>query len=81
MTTEFQVKVAGAGAKSVHPVKVDGVHVGDLNVDLAGKGKLLYSTLDGEPFPTGFQAPRAGAKVQVGTLYEGELRDNLGVRE
>jgi hypothetical protein len=81
VTTEFQVKVTGAGAKSVHPVKIDGVHVGDLNVDLAGKGKLLYSTLEGEPFPSGFQAPRAGVKVQVGTLYEGRLRDNLGVSE
>ncbi len=81
VTTEFQVKVTHAGAKSIHPVKIDGVHVGDLSVDLAGKGKLLYSTLDGEPFPSGFQAPRAGAKIQVGTLYEGELRDNLGLRE
>lgn len=77
VTTEFQVKVALAGAKGVHPVRLDGAHVGDLIVDLAGKGKLLYSTLDGEPFPPGFQAPHAGSLVEVGELYEGELRDNL----
>jgi hypothetical protein len=81
VTTEFQVKVTQAEAKSVHPVQIDGTHVGDLNVDLAGKGKLLYSTLEGEPFPKGFQAPKAGSKVVVGTLFEGQLRDNLAASE
>jgi hypothetical protein len=80
VTTEFQVNVAQVEAKSMHPVQIDGVHVGDLSVDLAGKGKLLFSTLEGEPFPAGFQAPKAGSKVVVGTLYEGELRDNLAAR-
>jgi len=79
--TEFQVKVVQAAAKSVHPVRIDGIHVGDLTVDLAGKGKLVYSTLDGEPFPSGFQAPKAGSKIVVGTLYEGELHDNLAAPE
>lgn len=76
VTTEFQVKVSSA-AKGVHPVKIDGVHVGDLTVDAGGKGKLLYSTLVGEAFPDGFPAPKAGGKIQVGTLFEGVLADDL----
>jgi hypothetical protein len=80
-TTEFQVKVTHAAAKSFHPVKIDGTKVGDLNVDLAGKGKLVYSTLEGEPFPAGFQAPHAGSTVEVGEIYRGALRDNLGASE
>jgi len=75
--TEFQVKLTHAEVKSVQPVKLDGVHVGDLTVDLAGKGRLLYSSLEGEPFPPGFQAPHSGSTVEVGELYKGQLRDNL----
>lgn len=75
--TEFQVKVTHAEEKEVQPVLLDGVHVGDLSIDLAGKGKLLYSTLKGEPFPPEFQAPKAGSKIEIGKLYQGQLRDNL----
>jgi hypothetical protein len=57
-------------------VKLDGDHAGDLIVDSAGKGKLVLSTLDGEPFPASFREPHAGSTVAVGELYEGELGDN-----
>jgi len=80
-TTEFQVKVTHAEAKSVHPVLIDGTHVGDLTVDLAGKGKLLYSTLEGEPFPPDFRAPHAGSTIEVGQIYRGPLRDHLAGTE
>lgn len=81
VTTEFRIKVVQAAAKSVHPVRIDGVHVGDLTIEPNGQGKLVYSTLHGEPFPPDFQAPRAGAKIELGTLFEGALRDNLASSE
>jgi len=80
-TTEFQVKLTHAEAKSVHPVRIDGTHIGDVTVDLAGKGKLLYSTLEGEPFPPGFRAPHAGSTIEVGKVYKGPLRDHLAASD
>jgi hypothetical protein len=81
VTTEFEVKVAQAGAKALHAVRVDGVHVGDLSVDAGGKGKLVYSTLGGEPFPPGFKAPHAGSTIEIGQLYKGALEDDLEAGE
>jgi hypothetical protein len=60
---------------------VDGVHVGDLSVDAGGKGKLVYSTLGGEPFPPGFKAPHAGSTIEIGQLYKGALEDDLEAGE
>jgi hypothetical protein len=77
VTREFEVKVTHAEEKTVHPVKLDGVHIADLTVDLAGKGKVEFSTLNGAPFPPGFPEPRPGSSIEIEGLYKGELRDNL----
>lgn len=77
VTRKFEVKVTSAEVKTVHPVSLDGVHVADLSVDLAGKGKVEFSTLSGAPFPEGFHEPRAGSSVVIEGLFKGELRDNL----
>lgn len=76
VTREFQVKVTHAEEKTVHPVTLDGVHVADLSVDLAGKGKVEFSTLSGDTFPAGFPEPRPGSSIEIGRLFKGELRDN-----
>ena len=77
INTEFQVRLTQAGAKSVQPVRIDGVHVGDLEVESGGKAKLTYSTLNDDPFPTEFHAPKAGSTVEIGELYKGQFRDDL----
>jgi len=77
VTTEFKVKLSRAGESAVYPVLVDGESVGDLSIDLGGKGKLIYSTLEGAPFPAAFHAPHAGSSVKIGRLCEGRLRDDL----
>ncbi len=76
VSREFQVKVTNAAEKTVQPVSLEGVHVGDLNVDLGGKGKLLLSTREGRGFPADFPEPRAGSVVQVGELFRGAFRDD-----
>ena len=81
VTTEFQVKVSGAGSRAIHPVRIDGAHVGDLTVETGGKAKLEYTTPSDDPIPTGFKAPRAGSVVEIGQLWKGELRDNLVASE
>ena len=77
VTREFEVKVTNAEVKTVHAITLDGVHIADLNVDLAGKGKLEFSTLRGVPFPHEFQEPRVGSAIEIEGLYKGELHDNL----
>jgi len=77
VTREFQVKVERAPVKSVHAVTIDGAPVGELVVDIEGSGKLKYSSKEPPPFPPDFTEPRAGAHVQVGELFRGELEDML----
>ena len=77
LTREFQVKVEEAPKKSVHPVSIDGVQVGELEVDVEGEGKLKYSTKKPPAFPSDFPELRAGALVQVGELFRGPLADAL----
>jgi len=75
VTREFKVKVESAMPRAVLAVSVDGVHVGDLKVDLEGEGKLAFSTKKGTPFPPAFPEHRAGSRVQVGDVFRGELLD------
>jgi|SRR5262245_6598665 len=78
VTQEFQVKIAGAPPKTVHAVSLDDVRVGDLAIDLEGKGKLKYSTKEALPFPAGFPTPKGGSKVRIGEIFAGEFRDGRG---
>lgn len=73
VTREFQVKVTQAPEGTRHPVQLDGVSMGELETDLAGKGKLLFSTKENHPFPPGFVEPRPGSTVVVGELFRGQL--------
>jgi hypothetical protein len=73
VTREFLVKFTGAQAKTVLPVTLADVHVGDITVDLEGVGRLLLSTKKG-PLPASFPEPEVGAKVKVGDLFAGELK-------
>ncbi len=77
VTKEFQVKIAGAPPKTGHAVLLDDVSVGNLSVDLEGKGKLKFSTKEGMPFPVGFPAPRGGSRIRIGEIFSGELRNAL----
>jgi len=74
VTREFQVKIAGAPAKSVLAVTLAGVHVGDVAVDTTGVGRLQLSTIKG-PLPASFPDPEVGSAIKVGDLFAGELRD------
>ena len=77
VTREFQIKVEKAPVKTTHPVSLDGVHVGDMSVDVEGQGKLKFSTKKSPPFPAAFPEPHAGSVVRVGDLFQGELVDAL----
>lgn len=77
VTREFQVKVEKAPIKTVHPVTLDGVYVGDLVIDVEGAGKLKFSTKERPPFPADFPEPRPDSQVQVGELFSGKLQDTL----
>ena len=74
ITREFQVKVAGAPAKSVLAVTLASVHVGDVAVDATGVGRLQLSTKKA-PLPASFPDPEVGSTIKVGDLFSGELRD------
>lgn len=74
VTREFQVKIAGAPAKTALAVTLASVHVGDVQVDAAGTGRLQFSSKK-ESFPTSFPEPEVGSTIKVGELFAGELRD------
>ena len=74
VTREFQVKIAGAPAKTVLAVTLGDVHVGDVQVDAAGTGRLQVSSKKA-PLPASFPEPEVGSKIRVGDLFAGELRD------
>lgn len=80
VTREFQVKVEMAPQKSVHPVSIDGIPVGDLVIDLEGRGKLKFSTKEPPPFPADFPEPHVDSSFQVGELVSGKLQDALAAR-
>jgi len=76
LTREFTVKVAGAPPKTALAVALDGVGVGDVQVDLEGQGRLRFSTKKPPLFPTAFPAePKAGSQIRVGDLFTGPLMD------
>lgn len=77
VTRAFKVKVKSARPRAVLAVSVDGVHVGDLKVDVEGEAKLAFSSMKGTPFPEGFPEPHAGSRVRVGDALDGELLDRL----
>jgi hypothetical protein len=77
VSREFQVKLENAPVKSVHPIWIDGVPVGELVIDVEGQGKLKYSSKKPPAFPDGFPEPRPGALVQIGELFRGSLADTL----
>lgn len=75
VSREFQVKVEGAPAKTVHAVTLDGVALGELVVDFEGQGKLEFSTKELPPFPADFPEPHVDSAFQIGTLASGKLED------
>ena len=74
---EFQVEVEGGPVDTVHPVMLDRVHVGDLTIDIRGRGSLEFSSKRPAPFPPSFPELRPGSQVQLGELFRVELRDTL----
>ncbi len=81
ITREFKVKLAGAPRDSAQPVRVDGVHVGDLTIKSNGEGKLEFSETDGKPFPASFPELRGRSKIQIGNIVSGEFEDLLAARK
>lgn len=74
---EFKVQIEHADPGSLHDVLVDGVLVGQIEVDGAGVGQLKFSTdssdPDAVPFPDDFPDVTAGTQVSVGGLVHGPL--------
>lgn len=74
ISKEFQVKLTGGPANSVHPVTLNGVEVAELTIEDDGKGKLELSSRRSGALPSGFTDPAPGAAIQIGTLYSGVLQ-------
>ncbi|HET6202841.1 MAG TPA: hypothetical protein VFI25_08575 [Planctomycetota bacterium] len=81
ITREFQLRISGARAKTLHAVTLDEVPIADLTIDLEGKGEIEFSNKpsakDGLPFPAQFPELRAGSRIRIGDLFAGEFRDRL----
>jgi hypothetical protein len=73
VTREFQVKVERAPASSLYTVELDGVTLGELEVDASGQGKLKLPARDSDPFPATFPEVHAGTRLRVGELFDGTL--------
>ncbi len=80
VTREFKLKIAGAPPDSVHPVRLDGVLLGQVEVDSDGEGKLEFNEAEGGSLPAGFPEPKARSVVQVGDLFKGEMNDRRSQR-
>ncbi|MCI0588613.1 MAG: hypothetical protein L0323_17415 [Planctomycetes bacterium] len=80
VTREFKIKVAGAPADSVHPVRLDGVLLGELAIESDGEGKFEFNEAEGEALPSGFPEPKARSVIQVGEIFKGELHDRSSGR-
>jgi hypothetical protein len=80
---EFEVEIQGAQPLSVYPVVVDGLVVGQLQVDGFGRGELKLTNhaeeSDESEFPADFPLVTVMTQVSVGDLVTGELsiRDRL----
>jgi hypothetical protein len=74
ITREFQVRIAGAPAKTVLAVTLAGVHVGDVQVDAQGAGRLQFSSKKA-PFPASFPEPEVGSAIKLGDVFAAQLLD------
>ncbi len=72
---EFSAKVLNAEASSSYEVRVDGVSVGTLRTDEAGRGRLQFELNDdSKPFPADFPSITVGTEVRIGQELVGTFR-------